>query len=209
MVIMSCWWLCSPLSPAPIILPAGRGIVVGMLGHTCSMYSGHWSPIMGQTLLKPGAQFTAWLFIGQLQSQSHSPVPCGQSHLQPHCMLSPPAGGCGPDPDPGKGTGCSPEPEPIGGDGPDPEPVGGAGPEPEPVTGPMVGCAASHAHLEIFPAPFLTWRTKLHPPTSTFPAPEHFLSHFAVPLQASFISSLKSQVHFLFPSVTFWPLKSS
>merc|ERR1711892_253575 len=126
---------------------------------------------MGHTLEKPGAQFTALLVMGQLQSQSHSPPPSGQSHLQEHCMPSPPAGGA-PDPDPVIGTGVSPDPEPVIGTG----------------VSPVVGAAVVavlQEHFEILPFPFLTTSVNEHPPISTSPDPEHFLSHFAVPLHFS------------------------
>merc|ERR1711892_463821 len=164
---------------------------------------------MGHTLEKPGAQFTALLVMGQLQSQSHSPLPSGQSHLQEHCMPSPPAGGAPdpdpvigivgpPNPDPVIGTGVSPDPDPMIGTGvsPDPEPVIGTGvsPDPDPVGG-KVG-AVSQEHFEILPFPFLTTSVNEHPPISTSPDPEHFLSHFAVPLHFSATSRLKSHRHF-------------
>merc|ERR1711892_243124 len=177
---------------------------------------------MGHTLEKPGAQFTALLVMGQLQSQSHSPLPSGQSHLQEHCMPSPPAGGAPdpdpvigivgpPNPDPVIGTGVSPDPDPMIGTGvsPDPEPVIGTGvsPDPDPVGG-KVG-AVSQEHFEILPFPFLTTSVNEHPPISTSPDPEHFLSHFAVPLHFSATSRLKSHRHFFFPNCIFSFVKSS
>merc|ERR1712106_375447 len=152
---------------------------MALFGHMGSMSCGHASPIMGHTLQKPGAQFTALLVIGQLQSQSHSPPPSGQSHLQEHCMPSPPAGGA-PDPDPVIGTGVSPDPDPV---------VGSVG--------------IIQEHFEIFPFPFLTVSVKVHPPNSTSPDPEHFLSHFAVPLHFSPISRQRSHTHFFLPNCTF------
>merc|ERR1719483_2074833 len=168
------------------------------------MSCGHASPIMGHTLQNPGAQFTALLVMGQLQSQSHSPLPSGQSHLQEHCMPSPPAGG-------------APDPDPVIGTGPDPDPVIGTGvsPDPDPVVvvvvvsvGGSVG-AASQEHFEILPFPLLTVSVKEQPPISTSPDPEHFLSHFAVPLHFSPTSRLKSHRHFFFPSCIFSFVKSS
>merc|ERR1719500_2766623 len=111
--------------------------------------------------------------MGQLQSQSHSPLPSGHWHLQEHCIPSP-AGGMGPDPDP----------DPVGGMGPDPDPVIGIGvsPDPEPVgTGGMVVVATAQLHFEIEPLPFLILTVKEHGPTSTTPVPVHFLSHVALP----------------------------
>jgi len=67
--------------------------------------------------VNPDAHFMAVLCMGQLQSQSQSPLPSGQSHLQEHCI--------GPE-------GSPPDPGPIG-DGPDPDPFpGGLVPDPFP-----------------------------------------------------------------------------
>merc|ERR1711892_960479 len=164
---------------------------------------------MGHTLQKPGAQFTALLVMGQLQSQSHSPLPSGQSHLQEHCMPSPPAGGA-PDPDPVIGTGPIPDPVIGIGGSSDPDPVIGTGvsPDPDPVVGGAV-VAVLQEHFEILPFPFLTTSVNEHPPISTSPDPEHFLSHFAVPLHFSATSRLKSHRHFFFPSCIFSFVKSS
>jgi len=64
--------------------------------------------------------------MGQLQSQSHSPLPSGHSHLQEHFI--PPEGSC---PGPGP-TGAGPDPDPFpGGLVPDPFP-GGLVPDPFP-----------------------------------------------------------------------------
>merc|ERR1719470_677068 len=163
---------------------------------------GHMSPIMGQTLEKPGAQARALLVMGQLQSQSHSPLPSGQLHLHEHCIPSP-AGGGPPDPDPVIGTGVSPDPDPVIGTG--------VSPDPDPVEGSVgIGVvAASQEHFEILPFPFLTARVKVHPPSSTVPDPEHFLSHVAEPEHLSPILILKSHVQVFFPSLTFSLLNTS
>merc|ERR1712128_348356 len=125
-------------------------------------------------------------------------------------MPSPPAGGA-PDPDPVIGIGGPPDPDPVIGTGvsPDPDPVIGTGvsPDPDPVVGSVD--AASQEHFEILPFPFFTASVNEHPPSSTSPDPEHFLSHFAVPLHFSPISRLKSQRHFFFPNCIFSLLKSS
>merc|ERR1711892_369550 len=102
-------------------------------------------------------------------------------------MPSPPASG-------------APDPDPVIGTGPDPDPVIGIGvsPDPDPVVvsvGGKVG-AVSQEHFEILPFPFLTTSVNEHPPISTSPDPEHFLSHFAVPLHFSATSRLKSHRHF-------------
>merc|ERR1719186_1242011 len=144
----------------------------------------------------------AW--IGQLQAHWQSPLPSGQSQRQEHCMPSP-IGGTGPDPDP-VGSGPGPDPDPVGsGTGPDPDPVGsGPGPDPVPVE------ATSAAHFEMVPLPFFTFKTKLKTPSSSLAAPEHFLSHFAVPLQeAPSASKLKEQVQVFLPTFTFSFLKFS
>jgi len=142
-----------------------------------------------------------------------------------------PIGGTGPDPDPvGNGTGpdpdavgsgTGPDPDPVGsGTGPDPDPVGsGSGPDPDPVgsgTGscpdpdPVPVVATSAAHFEMVPLPFFTFKTKLKNPSSSLAAPEHFLSHLAVPLQeAPSASKLKEQVQVFLPTFTFSFLKFS
>ena len=169
-----------------------------------SISSGQVSPIMGQTLLKPLAQFMDKLCMGQLQSQSHSPPPSGQVHLHEHCIPSP-VDGEGPDP-----VGCSPDPDPIGGAGSDPDPVGEGGPDPEAGGGTIVIGSGSALQFDIDPFPFLTLSLKENMPISTLPAPEHFLSQLAVPLQlVPSASRLKEHLHFFFPNVTFWFLKSS
>merc|ERR1711892_1334324 len=155
-----------------------------------SISSGQVSPIMGQTLVKPLAQFMAELCMGQLQSHSHSPPPSGQLHLHEHCIPSP-IGGEGPDPDPGGGTGCSPDPDPLPG-----------------CVGSVISSSA--LHFDIAPFPFFILRENVYIPISTTPVPEHFLSHVALPLHfAPSASRLKEQVQVLFPSFTFSPLKSS
>merc|ERR1719427_583717 len=127
-----------------------------------------------------------------------------------------PTGGMGPDPDPvGSGTGPDPDPvdtgsgpDPVGsGSGPDPDPVGsGTGSCPDPV--PVV--ATSAVHFEMVPLPFFTFKTKLKTPSSSLAAPEHFLSHLAVPLQeAPSASKLKEQVQVFLPTFTFSFLKFS
>ena len=160
---------------------------------------------MGQTLVKPLAQFMAELCMGQLQSHSHSPPPSGQLHLHLHCIPSP-IGGEGPDPDPGSGTGCSPDPDPGAGGI-----VVGCSPDPDPLPGCVGSVISSSAlHFEIAPFPFFILREKVYIPISTTPVPEHFLSHVAFPLHfAPSASRLKEQVQVLFPSFTFSPLKSS
>merc|ERR1719318_1291476 len=128
---------------------------------------------MGHTLVNPAAQGTDVLVMGQLQSQSHSPLPSGHWHLQEHCIPSP-AGGMGPDP----------EPEPVG-------------------TGGIV-VATAQLHFEMEPLPFLILTVKEHGPTSTFPAPVHFLSQVALPEHAAPSLMMKVQVHLALPSFTFW-----
>lgn len=59
------------------------------LGQTSSISCGQEPSIIGHTLVKPDAQDIAMLCMGQLQSQSHCPLPSGQSHLQEHCIPSP------------------------------------------------------------------------------------------------------------------------
>merc|ERR1719350_57521 len=161
------------------------------------MSCGHMLSFMGHTLVNPAAQVTDVLVMGQLQSQSHSPLPSGHWHLQEHCIPSP-AGGIGPDP----------EPEPVGGMGPEPEPdpVGGMGPEPEPEpvgTGGIV-VATAQLHFEMEPLPFLILTVKEHGPTTTFPAPVHFLSQVALPEHAAPSLMMNVQVHLALPSFTFW-----
>merc|ERR1712183_8207 len=111
-----------------------------------------------------------------------------------------PIGGMSPDPDPvGSGIGSCPDPDPVGsgtGSCPDPDPV------------PVV--ATSAAHFEMVPLPFFTFKTKLKNPSSSLAAPEHFLSHLAVPLQeAPSASKLKEQVQVFLPAFTFSFLKFS
>jgi len=174
----------------------------------------------------PHAMGIAWL--GQLQAHWQSPLPSGQSQRQEHCIPSP-IGGTGPDPDP-VGSGTGPDPDAVGsGTGPDPDPVGtgsgpdpvgsGSGPDPDPVgsgTGscpdpdPVPVVATSAAHFEMVPLPFFTFKTKLKNPSSSLAAPEHFLSHLAVPLQeAPSASKLKEQVQVFLPTFTFSFLKFS
>merc|ERR1719186_474095 len=131
-----------------------------------------------------------------------------------------PIGGMGPDPDP-VGSGTGPDPDPVGGGtGPDPDPVGsGSGPDPDPVGSGIGSCpdpdpvpvvATSAAHFEMVPLPFFTFKTKLKNPSSSLAAPEHFLSHLAVPLQeAPSASKLKEQVQVFLPTFTFSFLKFS
>merc|ERR1719427_1242931 len=135
-------------------------------------------------------------------------------------------GGRGPDPEPdpvgGRGTG--PEPDPV--DPPIPlatqahlDPIPPMPPPPVPLPAPDPGCgdpdpvgvgSDSALHLEIAPFPFFILREKEYIPISTTPVPEHFLSHFAVPLHlAPFASRLKEQVQVFFPSFPFSFLKSS
>ena len=97
-------------------------------------------------------------------------------------------------------------PDPVSDMGPDPDPVIGIGvsPDPEPVgTGGMV-VATAQLHCEIVPLPFLILTVKEHPPTSTTPVPEHILSQLDLPEQAAPSLMMKVQVHFAFPSFTFW-----
>ena len=57
---------------------------------------------------------------------------------------------------------------------------------------------------------FLTFRLNKNIPISTFPVPEHFLGHFAFPLQLSPRSCiLNEQRHSLFPKITFSFLKTT
>jgi len=123
--------------------------------------------------------------------------------------------GCSPDPDPVMSTGCSPDPDPvIGMGGPDPDPVIGiGGSDPDPGRGPgsdpdPVGAsvpAPSASQFDTVHLPFLHIRSKLNTSTSTLPFPEHFLSHLAFPVHGSLGITVKSQVHFAFPSLTFTP----
>jgi len=153
------------------------------------------------------------------------PSPTGGTGPDP----DPVGSGTGPDPDP-VGSGTGPDPDPVGsGTGPDPDPVGtgsgpdpvgsGSGPDPDPVgsgTGscpdpdPVPVVATSAAHFEMVPLPFFTFKTKLKNPSSSLAAPEHFLSHLAVPLQeAPSASKLKEQVQVFLPTFTFSFLKFS
>jgi len=141
---------------------------------------------MGQTWVNPTAQVMFWLCMGQLQLQSHLPLPSGQSHLQEHSIPSPdsepdpdpePVGGAEPDPEPVGGIepdpepvgGIEPDPEPVGGIEPDPEPVGGTDPDPEPVGGMAVvvaAAAASNFPFVILTFPFWTLISKVKTPES-------------------------------------------
>ena len=139
---------------------------------------------MGQTWVNPTAHVKFWLCIGQLQLQSHLPLPLGQSHLQEHSIPSPgsdpdpePVGGIEPDPEPVGGIdpdpepvgGIDPDPEPVGGIDPDPDPVGGTDPDPEPVAGMAVVVAAATAlnlPFVILTFPFLTEMSKVNTPES-------------------------------------------
>ena len=159
---------------------------------------------MGQTLVNPGAQVLAVLCIGQLQLQSHWPLPSGQSHLQEHCIPSP-VGGIGVDPDP----------EPVGGIEPDPEPVGGMEPDPDPVGGAV--SAASNFPLDSLTFPLLTFMLKVNSPESPdsltdLAAPEHFLSQFPADAEVILVPApykVKLQVQVFLPTFTFWFLKTS
>merc|ERR1719268_702865 len=107
-----------------------------------------------------------------------------------------------------------PDPLPVGGDGPVPPipfdthahldapapspPFPDPDPDPAPPFPPF-----AQAQPEIFPFPFFTASLKEHPPISTVPVPEHFLSHLAVPEHFVPIFISKSHVHFFFPRVTF------
>ena len=191
---------------------------------------------MGQTLVKPRAQVIEGLCIGQLQLQSHCPLPSGQSHLQEHCIPSPvggigvdpdpePAGGMEPEPDPVGGMepdpdpvgGMEPDPEPVGGMEPDPEPVGGMEPEPDPVGGAIVISAASNFPFDSLTVPFVTFMLKVNSPESPdiltdLAAPEHFLSHFPADAEVILVPApyrVKLQVQVFLPTFTFWFLKTS
>ena len=179
---------------------------------------------MGHTLEKPTAHVRYVGCSGQLQLQSQSPLPSGQSHLQEHCIPSS-VGVVGSDPDPDPVGGVDPDPDPVGGMDPDPDPVGGTEPEPDPVSGmepdpdPVGGAVTvgTNSPLERTTFPFVTFIEKENSPDSPsiltdLATPEHFLSHLPDEAEVILVPSayrVKLQVQVFLPTLTFLFLKTS